>query len=307
MARELVTKLSRNLSHALLVSPRRMGKSSYFPEAFTAPLVIGQASTQQFWDDAHSILSCDKFRVKASSFDRRGLIQRGDAIGGPQMLLLHSKRIEELGRIPHYDEQMATAAVRGIEEFGAQIVEVIMISHKWLRPSADPHLAHPDTEDNAKAIAINEFSKWRREWVSSRHGFIPEIYYWIDYSCVDQSNSADAIPLLPLWTACCERFLQIESEGYDDRAWCRLERMLSYVYSFADHHISISLNFRCSWPSTGTEVKKLILDPSEGATTDPNDLPYLKRLAVLAANTQPANTSQAKVTSGRTFVKCFQL
>ena len=259
------------------------------------------------WSRAVGVLTCDSFRDQASSFDRRLLIERANKIGGLKMQLLHSSRLEYLCRIPHSSEREAVDAISGIEKFGAPNVEIIMVSHRWLRPSINRLQAHPDSESNDKALAINEFTKWRREWVKNRHGFRPEIYYWIDYTCIDQSQTSNAIPLLPLWLACCERFLRIESEGYDDRAWCRLEPMLSHVYSFADHHTSIDLDFRCSWPKIGREIRKDILDPASGAATDPEDWPLLDRLAKLAEAAKPANSSNARVSLGETQVKCFEL
>ena len=79
--------------------------------------------------------------------------------------------------------------------------------------------AHLDSEENSKALALNEFTKWRRNWSLKNNGFEPEIFYWIDYSCLDQLNPHDGVQLLPLWVACCERFLKIDTPEYDKRAF----------------------------------------------------------------------------------------
>jgi hypothetical protein len=182
-----------------------------------------------------------------------------------------------------------------------------MVSHRWLRPSLDPALAHPDGPNAEKARAINEFSHWRRQWVLHRHGFIPEIFYWIDYSCIDQENPGDAVPLLPLWVACCERFLRIETADYDERTWCRVEPLLSYVFSFADHHVSIGLDFRYRWPHFGEEAGRPILDPRGGKLTNPDDMRLILPLVDVATRTRPANASRVDVCLGETLVRCYRL
>ena len=255
----------------------------------------------------HARLESKDFRQHATGFDRRPLIRIANSVGGPQMKLLHWKRIIELGRIPNSNESEAVDAIAGIDSFGAPQVEIIMVSHRWLRPSLDRSTAHPDHSDNRKAQAINEFSTWRRQWVLNRHGFLPEIFYWIDFACIDQTDTSAAVPLLPMWVACCERFLRIEADDYDTRAWCRLEPLLAYVYSFADHHLSIDLNYKSRWPDTGAETRLQILDPTNAETTLPEDLRLISPLTSLATRMKPANSEQATVQFGRSTVKCFKL
>ncbi|CAM4762756.1 unnamed protein product [Rotaria magnacalcarata] len=118
--------------------------------------------------------------------------------------------------------------------------------HRWLRPRLNSNEAHPDSIDNQKAKVINEFTKWRRHLVALMHDFVPQTFYWIDFYCIYQYDIGPAIPLLPLWVACCEQFLRIETPDYSDRAWCRLEPLLFYVFQFANHHTIIRLDFKYS-------------------------------------------------------------
>ena len=249
----------------------------------------------KLWDGVLGVLAAHDFRDRGAGFDRRPLIESTNSLGGPAMRLLHWRSLVELGRIPRSDEGKAIDAIKGIDAFGAPTVEVFMVSHRWLRPSLDPSLSHPDNPNGDKIRAINEFSQWRRQWVLHQHGFLPEIYYWIDYSCMNQENTADAVPLLPLWVAACERFLRIETEDYDERAWCRVEPLLSYVFSFADHHVSIGLEFRCQWPYSGKEAKRPILDPRRGKLTKVDDMKLILPLVDLATRIRPANTSRDDV------------
>ena len=254
----------------------------------------------------------EQFEIKdfinhATNYDRRPLIRIANSLGGPRMRLIHWKKLVELERIPHSDESHTVEAINGIETYGAPQVELIMVSHRWLKPSLDKITSHPDIRNNSKAKAINEFSSWRRQWVLHKHGFLPEIYYWIDYPCIDQNDTAASVPMLPIWVACCERFLRIESDDYDSRAWCRLETLLSYVYSFADHHLLIDLNYKSNWPNTGTETRLPILNPTDAATTLFEDQQLISPLAKLATITEPASASHSTVQFGRSMVKCFRL
>ena len=77
-----------------------------------------------------------------------------------------------------------------------------MVSYRWLCASTDASLSNPDNEDPGKAKAFVKFSKWRRDRVRPRHGFLPEIYYWIDCCCFHRSNLAFNMAMQPLWIEC---------------------------------------------------------------------------------------------------------
>ncbi|CAF3765457.1 unnamed protein product [Rotaria socialis] len=181
-----------------------------------------------------------------------------------------------------------------------------MVSHRWLRPRLNSNEAHLDSIDNQKVKVINEFIKWRRHLVTLIHGFVPQIFYWIDFCCIDQYDIGPAIPLLPLWVACCERFLRIETPDYSKRAWCRLEPLLSYVFQFANHHTIIRLYFKYSSANFcyGKEINMLILDPLEDKSTDPNDLARIKPIIDLTKTIQ-IEKRREKVDFGKATIKCF--
>jgi hypothetical protein len=267
----------------------------------------GSSRPAALLDRVVEVLADDEFRAHGLDFDRRPLIRRANALGGPAMRLLHWSKLARLSRIPRSGEGQTIDAIEGIDEFGAPRVEIFMVSHRWLRPSLDPLLSHPDSCDNEKARAINEFSSWRREWVLQRHNFLPEIYYWIDFSCIDQDNTAESVSLLPLWVACCERFLRIETEDYNERTWCRVEPLLSYVFSFADHHVSIGPEFRCRWPSSGEEISRPILDPRKGLLTNQDDMRMILPLVEAATQSRPADPNRAGVELNITAMKCYKL
>lgn len=253
------------------------------------------------------VLAGEHFHRFTGSFDRRPLIRAANSLGGHPMQLIHWRRLVELGRLPDIDEGRTEDAITGIDSFGAGIVEVFMVSHRWLRPSRDRRSGHPDGPGGEKAAALNQFSAWRREWVRWRHGFLPEIFYWIDYCCMDQARAEVAVAMLPLWVACCERFVRIETEDYEERAWCRVEPLLSYVFSFADHHLSIGLDFRSAWPNRGTEDRATILDPRSGKLTVSGDVKLIRRLTKGATASSPLGEGRRRVKLGRSTIKCYRL
>lgn len=266
------------------------------------------SSVEELWLHVEQLLRHPNFVRHAKSFDRCPLIELANQIKGPRMKLLHSSTLADIERIPHSDENLAVDALEAIEQHGAHQCEIFMVSHRWLRPRLDPNASHPDSVGHEKAKAINEFTKWRRHWVEQEHDFTPEIFYWIDFSCIDQHDLASAIPFLPVWTACCERFLRIETPDYSERAWCRLEPLMSYVFQFADHHTIIHLDFKYS-PATfrRSEKKQMsILNPMEGKTTDPADFARIQPIVELAKMIRIAD-HRATVNFATTTVTCFQL
>src|SRR5690349_24970497 len=122
--------------------------------------------SSSIWQGVLDTIRSKHFSARVAHYDRRALIADADALGGPEMLLLHWDKLRQLERIPRFDEDQAMPAIQGIERYSAPFVEIFMVSHKWLRPSLDPTQSHPDTPDNAKARAINAFSEWRSQWVN---------------------------------------------------------------------------------------------------------------------------------------------
>ncbi|CAF3116425.1 unnamed protein product [Rotaria sp. Silwood2] len=263
---------------------------------------------EDLWENVKKLLKNKCFANYSKSYDRCPLIKLANQMNGPRMRLIHWSILAEIQRIPHSKENLAVDALEAIDKYGAGICEIFMVSHRWLRPRLNSSESHPDSIDNQKAKAINEFTKWRQEWVELKHGFVPEIFYWIDFCCIDQYDLASAIPLLPIWVACCERFLRIETSDYSERAWCRLEPLLSYVFQFADHHTIIHLDFKYSSTNFqyGKEKQVLILDPLEGKSTDEADLAKIKPIVDLTKTIQIKNDRE-KVDFGLTTIKCFQL
>ena len=61
--------------------------------------------------------------------------------------------------------------------------------------------------------------------------FISDVALWLDYNSVDQDNTTPSICALLLYVGACPVILYHETEGYENRAWTRIDRVLSYTYS----------------------------------------------------------------------------
>ena len=58
----------------------------------------------------------------------------------------------------------------------------------------------------------------------------PEIFFWIDYSCVNQRTKKAYMSALPLFISACTTTVTIDSTDFDMRAWTRAESMLAYAF-----------------------------------------------------------------------------
>jgi len=114
---------------------------------------------------------------------------------------------------------------------------------------------------------------------------------------------ACGVQLLPVWVACCERFLRIDDPNYDSRAWCRLEPLLAAAFSFADHQTVIRPGFVNCWPDKGRGLSARLLDPRQGRLTNAADMNKIMPLVELAEASLASSGRQAKDVK----VKCFQL
>ena len=108
--------------------------------------------------------------------------------------------------------------------------ELVFVSHRWLRGSADP--PHPDNEENVKLKHLQRVAALQEEWR----------FYWIDFVCVPQSDpekQRQAINSLPSYVKSCSALLTLHGdktkeeeaciEVYRRRGWCRLEVLSALV------------------------------------------------------------------------------
>mmetsp|Transcript_7073 Transcript_7073/g.17091 ORF Transcript_7073/g.17091 Transcript_7073/m.17091 type:complete len:463 (+) Transcript_7073:110-1498(+) len=134
---------------------------------------------------------------------------------GPPMVLLHWVQLSELGRIPHSKEGFGVTLKEAADlaaRSGKRLF-IEMFSHRWVRSD------HPDDEQNGKAYSLIEWAKYR--WSLGM-----DVFFWIDYTCINQNDILPGVTMLPLYVSTCNNIVCYEMPEYESRAWCRLERLM---------------------------------------------------------------------------------
>jgi hypothetical protein len=203
---------------------------------------------------------------------------------------------------------------------------LVFYSHRWKRPMWCPGLnkdvpwgsedfksakelgyavGDVDGPDHEKARALIEWSKWfKREQAWFREGKIPsgallgntygvpvdadmELYFWIDWPCVDQSNPSPSMAALPAYVAVCSVISAAWSEEYSRRAWCRVELVMAHAFAVAGQKVFvIEEGFR---DERQKALKKEIVtldDPADGALTNDLDRPVINSLTSVAISSR---------------------
>lgn len=194
---------------------------------------------------------------------------------GPPMVLLHWETIERLGRIPHSEENQAIsmAEAEGIARKHGKRFFIEMFSHRW------NSLYAPDDRWNSKARVLVEWAKYR--WSIGLGTF-----FWIDYACINQSDVAPGVAMLPLYVSSCNNILCYEMREYEGRAWCRVERLMFAAF-VAPNNEFISQYFRFSKAAERlannelkprSEERAMLPDPEEGHLSYPADVAIIREL-----------------------------
>lgn len=156
-------------------------------------------------------------KYKNSSKIKTGVRERDQLMReiGPSMLVMDPDTILRLGRIPHSAEKKGISLGKAAElaESEGRRFFIEMFSHRWYSKYA------PDDCYNNKARVLIEWSNYRRSM-----GL--RTFYWIDYVCIDQSDIAPGVAMLPLYVSCCNNILCYDTPPYEPRAWCRVERLM---------------------------------------------------------------------------------
>ena len=143
--------------------------------------------------------------------------------GAPPMVLLPATQLQRLKRIPRSHE--AKALVVDIGSLNEKKDRIFLFSHRWLQPRE----GKPDDAQHTKAHALAEFATWFCDFYHVGR----DAYFWVDFCCVDQDSPAAGITALPLYVAACGGVAIFETPDYENRAWCRVERLLACKYQEA--------------------------------------------------------------------------
>eukprot|EP00238_Polyblepharides_amylifera_P001995 CAMPEP_0196585234 /NCGR_PEP_ID=MMETSP1081-20130531/49960_1 /TAXON_ID=36882 /ORGANISM="Pyramimonas amylifera, Strain CCMP720" /LENGTH=218 /DNA_ID=CAMNT_0041906711 /DNA_START=365 /DNA_END=1019 /DNA_ORIENTATION=- len=190
--------------------------------------------------------------AEASCHDNKGKrkqLELASASKAPPMKVISATELGRIGRIPKRTKNNSLHAVKALDvvvEHGSCAAKrpgavLVFVSHRWLSPHADSSQADADDRRGSKARALVEWAKWFK-WalkVGERVSGLPtgeltshckEVYFWIDQACVNQDDPAPHMAALPVYAACSHLTLCYHTHDYDGRAWCQVERMISYVY-----------------------------------------------------------------------------
>ena len=168
-----------------------------------------------------------------------------DRIGAPPMLVISADCLHKKGYIPRFDEGAAIDARSALGDNSSGTV-LAFLSHRWLGGN------HPDDEDGGtKYRALLHWSQWYETIYSKTR--TRKLYFWIDWSCMDQDDSHNidkGVKSLPLYVSVCNDFLCYQTPDYEGRAWCQVDRVIAYAFTFAGKILgSLTPSLRRLWLS----------------------------------------------------------
>mmetsp|Transcript_25496 Transcript_25496/g.31325 ORF Transcript_25496/g.31325 Transcript_25496/m.31325 type:complete len:299 (-) Transcript_25496:1486-2382(-) len=108
---------------------------------------------------------------------------------------------------------------------------LLVFSHRWLRPSLDPSKSHPDSKDGIKMKGIRQVIDMQKEiWVDMKKSETPQ-FIWMDYFSVPQfdfDKQRQALLSIPAYFRSSSKFVALmrneaDFVKYMSRCWCRLE------------------------------------------------------------------------------------
>lgn len=207
------------------------------------------------------------------------------------MRVLSLEALELEGSLPHSDRDATVDARDALSLCGANSLEepfavFVFVSHRWLRASEN----QPDDAVGTKHEALLQFGKWLQRERGLRLGTDVRVFFWLDWSCVDQNEPAAYTAALPLYMAACSRFALYHTDDWSGRAWCRLERMLAFTFMMrGKEHFVFSSGFKnveIPYALIARETAPL-LDPTHGAVTNPADMSEIRALTSIALRANP--------------------
>jgi len=200
-------------------------------------------------------------------------------IGLPSMRVISAGKLKELGRIPRsnegYQEDLLEAVKRGGKDCNnAPRSIVVFFSHCWLRPNwcqtlekdlywntperneaeaAGYTVGDPDGFRHEKALALIELIDWLKRMRQNFYRKPPqvnlnfkditfdvyEIFIWIDWCCVDQSNPGPDMAALPANVAVSTMLIAAWNDVYERRGWCQVELMMANAFMASGNRILV--------------------------------------------------------------------
>ena len=124
-----------------------------------------------------------------------------------------------------------------------------------------------------------------------------EIFYWIDWPCVDQTNPAADMAALPATAAICHMAVTAWSADYSSRAWCQVELMMMHAFNTTGAAVLVVEEGFVDTNQPRVQSERVTVpDPAGGDLTNENDRSLIIRL-------REVSTSSTAFTCWRNFVK----
>lgn len=253
----------------------------------------------------HSLLLNDAFfsASEDSELEKARLIRRtfGDQLA---MRVVSHERLQELKAIPRsgcnetvpVEEAHADASREGKKP------RIFMCSHRWLRPSTSRSVSHPDDKRNSKARILVEFANW---YVANRQeiDLHTKVFFFIDFSCIDQDSPLSGTLMLPLYVATCHNVVCFETPDFSERAWCLLEVFMGCVLCYGgDYPFVIDRAFADKGQREHRE-SRLLRDPTKGKLTLAADAKAIDTLVRCVRDEAKVTGRVRPVTFGKTRIR----
>ena len=238
-----------------------------------------------------------------SEIEKGRLIRRtfGDELA---MRVISLERLEELREIPRSScrETLFVEEAHAVALREGKKARIFMCSHRWLRPSAQRAVSHPDDENNSKTRTLVDFAKW---YIENRQkiDLQTKVFFFIDFCCIDQDSPLSGTLMLPLYVATCHNVLCFETSDFSERAWCLLEVFMGCVLCHGgDYPFVINSDFTNSGQREQRETR-LLSDPTKGKLTLNSDAKAVATLVKCVRDEAKSTRRVRPVTFGQTYIR----
>eukprot|EP00794_Sanderia_malayensis_P011971 gene11971-13208_t len=139
-------------------------------------------------------------------------------LAAPPLRLIWWRTLDHIGKTPKSNEgyTLTLEEAAYICKSTDKIFTYYFLSHRWETRE------HPDPLGKKSAIC-STYGKTRSTWLFS--GKTEEVFFWIDYASIDQSNFPPFIAALPLYCSGAQLVMVPYHEEYEERGWCLVERL----------------------------------------------------------------------------------
>ena len=199
--------------------------------------------------------------------------------------------------------------------------DVVWGSAEYLETDRAPghYTGKPDNDGNDKLRDLLEWMRWYKwrttipPWNRGNHnckecckyssetvhvhGFLSDyvsrncsdLYFFIDWSCVDQTNPVAEIASLPAFVSSCTMIASYFTEEYKGRAWCQAELLMARAFCALPVVMRVPQDFKHEKQDYLDAMQFTLPDPSDETTsviTNNKDRPTIEALTKCARDSK---------------------